>query len=147
LNASKHATMITISKCMKLERGYTKVSVNKLIELLKTWHNRNINRRWCFQITRDLEDGGFIRRRNRYKKTAQYPYGQQSSLFSITLKGAYYLLQNCVVGARELLAQIKSLMKGNDNRFPTPELKAETFTNQEIFDNKGRLKALIETLA
>jgi len=147
VNDSKHSVLLTVFKCSKRGGNYSKISIDSIQEKLKSIHNIDINRRWCFEINSWHEKEGYTTRRQRYNKNAQYPHGQLSSLISITLKGAYYLARKGVKGAIALSKSIMHWKEGIDNRWPKRELEAETFTDQEIFDNKGRLKALIGTLA
>ena len=147
MNNTKNSMLITYYHCKDPIKHYSKISNNAMRNRLSAIHGINIERRWCFEANKDLMKDGYIVKRKRYDRNATYPYGQRSSLVAFTLKGALYLYSKGIKGALKLIESIKAWMKGNDNRFPLPELEAERLTRQEIADNRGRLKALVETLA
>jgi len=119
MNNSKAALMITLFSCMgQEEKHYSKVSARKILELLKTYHKIEIQRRWLFQCLRDLLDAGLIRRKARYKRRSGGLIGQLSSMVSFTLKGARYLVQKRVSGALRLLKSILKFVTGDDQRWP-----------------------------
>jgi len=144
---TKTAIMSTVFKCSSPLRNYSKISINKMRKILSTIYGINVGRRWIFRCLEELEELGFLNRLKRYKKCAEFPYGQQSSLWSITLKGARALSLLGVKGAGKILRQIKEFIKSDDNRWPKAENSAEQFTPEQILSNKGRLKAIISDLA
>ena len=116
---TKFSILITLLSCMgKKESPYTKVSVNKQLELLEKIHKTPIKRRWCFQCLADLIGAGMITRRPRHKHETDGTIRQLSSLVAFTLKGARFLVAKRVGGSLLLLKSILAWMKNQDKRFP-----------------------------
>ena len=146
MNDAKYSMLLTYFKTLKREKNYTKISNNKIRERLKTVHGKDIKRRWAFQCAADLEEQGYITRRERYDKTKEYPYGQLSSMTSITLKGAWYMVKKGVAGAMVLVKQIMAWVGTNDKRWPQEKDPGEQHTPEEIKANKARFKKLLAAL-
>jgi len=110
----------------KKESPYTKVSVNKQLELLEKIHKTPIKRRWCFQCLADLIGAGMITRRPRHKHESDGTIRQLSSLVAFTLRGARFLVAKRVEGSLLLLKSILAWLKGQDKRFPTNPVLTDT---------------------
>ena len=146
MNDAKYSMLFTYFKTLNMEKNYTKISNNKMRERLKTVHGKDIERRWAFQCARDLEEQGYITRRERHDKTKEYPYGQLSALTALTLKGAWHLVKKGVAGAMALVRQITAWMKTDDKRWPQEKDPGEQHTPEEIKANKARFKKLLAAL-
>ena len=122
MNNSKAALMITLFSCTgQGEKHYSVVSARKILELLKSYHKIEIQRRWLFQCLRDLLDAGLVKRKARYKRRPGGLIGQIPSMLTFTLKGARYLVSRRVSGALRLLKSILSFVTGDDQRWPKAE--------------------------
>jgi len=117
---TKISILITLLSCMDLKGNpYTKASVLKIIELLAKAHKITVNRRWVFQCIADMLEAGLITRRARFKHEDDGSIRQLSSIVAFTLKGAKFLLEKRVSGAKLLMDKIMNWVKGKDKRWPT----------------------------
>lgn len=119
MNSSKAANMITIFFSMSQGKNhYSITSVNAILKNLKTFHQIEIQRRWEFYILRWLEDGGYIRRKERYRQDNNGQISQIPSMITLTLRGVVWLVSKGVVGAKELYKSMMKFLKKGDKRFP-----------------------------
>jgi len=119
---TKNSILITLLSCIDLKGNpYTSASVRKVIELLGKAHKITVNRRWVFQCFADMLDAGLITRRARFKHEKDGSIRQLSSIVAFTLKGAKFLLDKRVSGAKLLMDKILNWLKNKDKRFPTRE--------------------------
>lgn len=119
---TKISILITLLSCMDLKGNpYTKASVLKIIALLAKMHKIKVNRRWVFQCIADLIAAGLLTRRARYKHESDGTVRQLSSIIAFSLKGAKFLLEKRVSGAKLLMDKILSWIKGEDKRWPNRE--------------------------
>ena len=117
---TKISILITLLSCMDLKGNpYTKASVLKIIELLAKVHKITVNRRWVFQCIADMIEAGLLTRRARFKHEKDGTVRQLSSIVAFSLKGAKFLLDKRVLGAKLLMDKILAWIKGQDKRFPT----------------------------
>jgi len=148
MNNTKNAVAITLFATMQSGgKHYTKAGVNKIAELLKKYHAIEVKRRWLFYCLADMEEKGYIRRRERYHRQANGEMIQLSSMISFTLAGVRYLVQKRVAGAIALLKRMMAFIAGKDKRWPADPEPEKAWTAEEIQTNKRRLKTLIENLA
>lgn len=119
---TKISILITLLSCMDLKGNpYTKASVSKIIALLAKMHKIKVNRRWVFQCIADLIATGLLTRRARYKHETDGTVRQLSSIIAFSLKGAKFLLNKRISGAKLLMDKILGWIKGQDKRWPTRE--------------------------
>lgn len=117
---TKISILITLLSCMNLKGNpYTKASVLKIIELLEKMHKVKVKRRWVFQCIADLIEAGMLRRRARYKNEKDGTVRQLSSIIAFSLKGAKFLLDKRISGAKLLMDKILRWVKNQDKRWPT----------------------------
>lgn len=122
IGRTHNALMIILHTCHDPNKNlYTKIGVYRTIELLKQYHGIIIKPRRVYQCLEDLEKWGMITRKKRYKHESDGTIRQLSSMRSITLKGASYLLKKKVIGALKLMKKILAWMKNRDKRWPTRE--------------------------
>lgn len=155
MNHTKTGILITIYRIIvKSKKHYAAPSVDSIIELVSKRHSKDIQRRWAFQCLHDIEALGYISRRERFRRDPGGGYTQQSSIISISLKGARLLFSLGVEGAQALAKQIMGWIKGEDKRFPEykerkkgqeqresmkqPMSIAEIFTRLNIPNLQGR---------
>jgi hypothetical protein len=98
---------------------YTKASVLKIIQLLEKVHRIKVNRRWVFKCLADMIKAGLLTRRARFKHERDGTVRQLSSIVAFSLKGAKFLLDKRVSGAKLLMDKILRWIKGQDKRWPT----------------------------
>ena len=119
MNGTKHAILITIYKILvKGKKHYVEPSVDAIIDLLHAYHKTDIKRRWALECLRELEELGYIIRRQRYLKNNDNEIMQIPSLITITLAGARKLYSQGVDGASRLIQEILSWIRRNDKRWP-----------------------------
>ena len=135
MNSTKHAILITLNAInVKGNNHYCTPSPNKVIELLKRFHNVVIKRSWYFQCCNDLEQTGYLKREKRYI----YPPGpeirQLPSMWTFTIKGIEYLVANQVEGAAETLKRMIAWQNQNNGRWPQIKdiLPQEPLTSREV---------------
>ena len=117
---TKISILITLLSCMDLKGNpYTKASVLKIIELLAKMHKITVNRRWVFQCIADMIEAGLLTRRARFKHEKDGTVRQLSSIVAFSLKGAKFLLDKRVSGAKLLMDKILFWIKNQDKRWPT----------------------------
>ena len=122
MNSTKAAIMITLFSCMGQGKNhYTRVSINKIRELLEKFHKIHVKRRWIFRCMRYLMDENLITKTKRYLNNDDGLINQIPSLHGFTQKGMNYLFKKRVTGAwRVLKAMIKWEMN-KDKRWPKKE--------------------------
>jgi len=122
VNNAKSAIMITLFSCMSQGKNhYSRVSINKIQELLGKFHKIHVKRRWIFYCMRYLMDENLITKKKRYRNDDDGLINQIPSLHSFTQKGMDYLSKKRVTGAwRVLKAMIKHAMN-KDKRWPKKE--------------------------
>jgi hypothetical protein len=98
---------------------YTKASVLKIIKLLEKVHRIKVNRRWVFKCLSDMIKAGLLTRRSRFKRERDGTVRQLSSIVAFSLKGAKFLLDKRVSGAKLLMDKILRWVKDKDKRWPT----------------------------
>jgi hypothetical protein len=98
---------------------YTKASVSKIIQLLEKVHRIKVNRRWVFKCFADMIKAGLLTRRSRFKREGDGTVRQLSSIVAFSLKGAKFLLDKRVSGAKLLMDKILRWVKNKDKRWPT----------------------------
>ena len=135
----KPAFLITLLSCMgNLHKPYTKVSVNKQIELLDKKHNKKIKRRWCFQIAADLIKEDYITRKPRYERIGRGFIKQLSSMYAFTLKGANWLISMRIEAGIVIRNQMFADETKDDKRWPTKEDYLNE-CNKKMDEQEGRL--------
>ncbi|TSA45885.1 hypothetical protein D4R52_01660 [bacterium] len=145
MNTTKRAIFITIYKIIvKGKKHYIEPSVNTIIDLLCSYHSTEIKRRWAFQCLHDLEEMGYINRRERYIKTPDGLWKQIPSLITITLAGARKLYTQGVDGAARLIKEILGWVRSGDKRWPG--YKSNLVTSPERMVPAG-IAALGEVIA
>ncbi|MDD2777566.1 MAG: hypothetical protein PHI16_01545 [Methanocellales archaeon] len=148
MNKSKNALIITLFVCMDNGRKhYTKVRIDKILELMRLYHGINIKRRWVFSCINDLETQGYIKRKKRFKNQEEGHIYQLSSLISLTLCGAKYLLSKNVQGARNLYNALMNWIKRKDKRFPTGKDILPGLSPGEIEINLAKVRKLLSDIA
>ena len=122
MNSAKSAIMITLFACMSQgKKHYTRVSIDKIQELLEKFHKIHVKRRWIFYCMRYLMDENLITKTKRYLNNDDGLINQIPSLHSFTQEGMDYLFKKRVTGAwRVLKAMIKWEMN-KDKRWPKKE--------------------------
>lgn len=119
MNNTKTAIFITLYQILvKGKKHYITPSTDSIIELIHARHNTDIRRRWAFQCLHDIEELGYITRRERYQKNPDGAYKQKPSLITITLKGARKLFDLGIAGAAKLVKSILTWLRSNDKRWP-----------------------------
>ena len=148
MNNSKAALMITLfASTGQGKNHYTVGSVNKTLSLLKKYHKINIKRRWIFQCLKDLFDGGYITRKQRYVRRSAGIIGQIPSMIAFTLKGARYLVSRRVSGAIRLLKSILKFVTGDDQRWPSAENFVPSPARGKKKTNQRELTKLLDNIA
>ena len=122
MNSAKSAIMITLFACMSQgKKHYTRVSIDKIQELLEKFHKIHVKRRWIFYCMRYLMDENLITKTKRYLNNDDGLINQIPSLHGFTQEGMRYLFRKRVTGAgRVLKAMIKWAMN-KDKRWPKKE--------------------------
>ena len=119
MNNSKRAVFITIYKIIvKGKKHYIQPSVDTIIDLLCSYHDTTIKRRWAFNCLRDLEQLGYIKRQRRYLNNDDGEVRQIPSLITITLAGARKLYRQGIEGAAMLIKEILGWIQSADKRWP-----------------------------
>jgi len=119
MNNTKSALMITLFSCMSQgKKHYSRVSINKIQELLEKFHKIHVKRRWIFYCMRYLMDENLITKKKRYRNDADGLINQIPSLHSFTQKGMEYLFKKRVTGAWKVLKAIIKHAMNKDKRWP-----------------------------
>ncbi len=114
--------MITLFSCMGQGKNhYTRVSINKIRELLEKFHKIHVKRRWIFRCMRYLMDENLITKTKRYLNNDDGLINQIPSLHSFTQKGMEYLSKMRVTGAYRVLKAIIKHAMSEDKRWPKKE--------------------------
>ena len=136
---TKISILITLLSCMDLKGNpYTKASVLKVIQLLEKVHRIKVNRRWVFKCLADMIKAGLLTRRSRFKRERDGTVRQLSSIVAFSLKGAKFLLDKRVSGAKLLMDKILRWVKNQDKRFPTREDYLQT-REKEMDEQERRI--------
>jgi hypothetical protein len=96
---------------------------------------------------KDLEEKGFIKRKKRFKNQEQGKIYQLSSMISLTLYGAKYLLSKNVKGARNLYNALMNWIKRKDKRFPAVNSIIPELTPGEVEINLAKVRKLLSGIA
>lgn len=144
MNNTKHSHLITFYEIqVKGKKHYITPHPDTIRELLKRFHNIDIGRRWHFQCTHDLEEGGYISRVKRPVFNRETGVFSRPSIFSLTVKGLKYLISKGVSGARALLKPMFDWLHRNDNRRPTA---ADLYPGETITSREAALEKLKELI-
>ncbi len=119
MNRTKSALMITLFACMSQGKNhYSKVSIDKIRELLGKYHGIHVERRWIFYCMKYLLENNLISSKLRFNNDDSGRINQKPSLHSFTIPGVRYLVSKKVKGAWKLLkAMLKHVML-KDGRWP-----------------------------
>jgi len=147
MNKTKFAILITLFTCTSQgKNNYSLISIDRIIELLKRFHNVEVKRRWVFKCIRYMLDSGLLSRRSRFGHRDDGKIFQLSSIIAISLKGAKLLISKRVSGAFLLLKNILAWVKNKDNRFPKKEdilpINSDNMDPEEL----RRLEILVENV-
>lgn len=127
LNAAKTGLIVTTYfSTSQGKNHYTVSSPDAYRENLKKFHEVDIKRRCYFQHMRDLEDDGYIRRRQRYKNDGNGLIRQIPSMTTLLLKGVVLLVRMGTVGAKKLYKSMVKFGQKQDKRWPSEEYKKDT---------------------
>jgi len=119
VNNAKSAIMITLFSCMGQGKNhYTRVSINKIQELLAKFHKIHVKRRWIFYCMRYLMDENLITKKKRFRNDDDGLINQIPSLHSFTIAGMKYLVAKRVTGAWKLLKAMIKHAINKDKRWP-----------------------------
>lgn len=144
MNATKASIIITLFSCMGQGKNYyTRVSVNKIIKLLGKIHKIHVKRRWIFCCLRDLEDKGYITRKQRYANDHNGLISQIPSLIAFKVGGLKYLVKKKVTGAWGSLRKMIKWVAGKDRRWPGKKDFDDGSWKPEDPGERKRLNALL----
>lgn len=147
MNHTKSAILVILFVCMGQGKNhYTRVSINKIILLLRNYHNIKVKRRWVFDCIRNFLDSGLITRKPRFLNTSSGSISQLPSMVSFTLQGAEHLVNKKVRGAQKLLKSIIRFITKSDSRWPKKCDVAFPTESVENIENKRRLGNLLGTI-
>lgn len=147
MNRTKHAIAVSLFASMKIgARHYTKARPDTILNLLEKYHSVSIKRRWLFACLRYMEDAGYIRRKMRWRNEEGGQITQISSLFAFTIHGIKYLVSKKVSGAYQVFKTMLAYLTGKDKRWPSSNDIYPTLTDEDIRNNKAKLKQLISIL-
>lgn len=129
MGITKLSIMILLARLSsKGGNHYVKPAPAKILQLLEKYQKIKISRRWLFQCLRDLENAGYIKRKQRYDTRQVETWKQLSSMISFTLEGAEFLACRSIQGASDIKKRILAwLNQKNDKRWP----KAKETAHQE----------------
>jgi len=145
LNATKHATLISIHKTLvKGNKHWIAPSVNRLRELLYEFHGIDIGRRWCFQCLADLRTAGFVWRKKRPRRMPDNTVRSRPGLIGITLRGFAYLASKGTEKVKEARQKIIDWLHRGDHRFPGP---SDILLEEETTERSTALARLQEMYA
>ena len=144
MGETKDAILITLFAILdKGKKHYIVPSVDRLLELLKQYHNINIKRRWFFYCMRHLQDKGYIVTKHRFDHYDDSKIMQLPSMLTYTLKGVSRLMKKRVIGAKRLMKVMLKWMGKDDRRFPKPKEFDNAMSERDIQSNKLRLQELL----
>lgn len=147
MGSSKHAILITIfSILVKGNRHYITPSMDAILSLLEKYHGVKIKRRWLFECMRYLRYEGFLKTRHRFYNSDYNKIHQLPSMITVTLYGLSWLDKKKVKGAVEKLKIMLSWLREKDGRFPSWQEFSPQIDEITVERNKGRLKALLESI-
>ena len=119
MNNTKSAIMITLFACMSQgKKHYTRVSIDKIQELLERFHKIHVKRRWIFYCVRFLMDEDLVTKKKRYLNDDNGLINQIPSLHSFTISGMKYLVSKHVNGALKALKCMMNYIMNKDKRWP-----------------------------
>jgi len=144
LNAAKSGLIVTTHFSMSQGKNhYTVSSPDTYRKNLKKFHNIDIQRRCYFQHMRDLEDGRYIKRRQRFKNDENGLVTQIPSMTVLLLKGIVLLVQMGTSGAKKLYQNMVKFSQRQDKRWPSEEFKEDSSYWPRDPKEKERLKVLL----
>jgi len=144
LNAAKSGLIVTTYFSMSQGKNhYTVSSPNTYRKNLKNFHDVDIKRRCYFQHMRDLEDGKYIKRRQRYKHDESCLIRQLPSMTTLLLKGVVLLVRMGTVGAKKVYDSMVKFRQGRDKRWPSEEFKKDTSYRPATKEERKRLNDLL----
>jgi hypothetical protein len=130
MNNTKAAIMITLFSCMgQGKKHYSRVSINKIQELLGKFHKIHVKRRWIFYCMRYLMDENLITKKMRWRNDDGGRINQIPSLHSFTEDGMRYLFFKRVTGAARVLKAMIKWATNKDKRWPK---KADTGLSRDF---------------
>lgn len=92
MNNTSILVLSIILKCTSQEeKKYSKISVNKIRELLAKLYGIHVGRRWIFRILERWINKGFLNRQPRYKNDQNGLIRQDASILTFTGKGARFI--------------------------------------------------------
>lgn len=119
MNNTKSSLMITVFfSTSQGKKHYTVSSVSAIQENLSKFHKINIQRRWIFYCLAWLIEGGYIRRKARYRQEYNGLISQIPSMITFTLRGVVWLVSKGVSGAKKVYKSMQKFLKKNERRFP-----------------------------
>jgi len=119
VNNAKSAIMITLFSCMSQgKKHYSRVSINKIQDLLEKFHKIHVKRRWIFYCMKYLMDENLITKKKRYRNNDDGLINQIPSLHSFTIAGMKYLVARRVTGAWKVLKTMVKYIMNKDKRWP-----------------------------
>lgn len=143
LNSTSHAVIVIILKCIDQgEKHYTAVSINKIQELLISWHGIHVGRRWIFYILALLIKRGLVTRKQRFRNNQQGLIRQRSSLWAFTAKGANYLYKKGIDAGRKILKGIKKWKDRLDGRWPQVAVIEKVRQDERYKPNRENFKKM-----
>lgn len=144
MNATTHAVLIILLSCTSQgENRYTKVSIDKIQEILGKVYKIDVKRRWIFYCLAKLLLTGYITRKPRYRNRGCGLIMQISSMIWITVRGAKYMITRKVIGAKKLLEHILAGITNGDKRRPKKEIYNDGSCLPEDPGDKKRLKSML----
>ena len=119
MNAAHSGMMHTLFFSMGQGKNHvTYSSVSAIRKNLKKYHDKDIKRRWAFQVKKDLKDDGYIKWKELYKNDDNGLITQIPSVIWFTLKGVVWLVKKGQKGAKELYKSMVKWLNKDDNRAP-----------------------------
>jgi len=123
---------------------YTKISVNKIIEILAKLYDVHVHRRWVFYCIQWLKDQRFINREPRIYNDSAGRVSKKSSMIAFAKRGIDYLVKTGVLGAREMHENMIAWFKQGDGRWPYEHEYYDQSDLPEKPQDKERLRRLAE---
>lgn len=96
-----------------------------------------------FKCLADMEEMGYIRRKQRFMNRENGRIRQYSSLVTFTLSGIRYLVSQKVEGARNLMRRMLDWLKRKDGRFPDADDLAAGPSPEQAAQNREMIGRLI----
>ena len=144
MNKTMHAIMVILISCTgQGENRYTKISINKIQELLVKIYGIHVKRRWIFFCLAYLITKGFITRKPRYRKKEHGFIRQISSMIWITVRGLKYLIRHKVEGSKKLLKHVIDGITNQDGRCPVKAIYNDGVGKLADPEERKRLEDLL----